>query len=80
MDAAVFTEGAGVWHVNASPSMRSLGEVLKRPDNTFSVLPDDGGSLLEGIGIGPYPSLQDAMEAISRHLGGSCRLVSRKRI
>ena len=28
MDAIVFAQGRGVWHVNASPTMRSLGELL----------------------------------------------------
>jgi hypothetical protein len=77
MDAAVFTEGAGVWHVNASPSMRSLGEVLKQPDNTFLILPDDG-SVLAGIDTGPYRSLDEVITAIGAHLAGTCRLVSRR--
>jgi len=78
MDAKVFYEGSGIWHVNASPSMRSLGAVLEQPDLTVIIEPDEGSNLA-GVAIGPHQSLQDAMNVIAVHLGGDCGYARRKR-
>jgi hypothetical protein len=64
MDATVFPEGRGVWHVNATRTMRSLGEIVQHEDQTFWVLPDDGSDL-QGISGGPHASAEDAMAAIT---------------
>ena len=78
MDAAVFAQGMGLWRVSASPSMRGLGEVLKREDKTFRIVPDEGSDL-EGIVSGPYVSLDAAMAAMGAFLGGQCGLAKSKR-
>jgi hypothetical protein len=75
MDAAVFFQGSGIWQVNATPSMRSIGEVTQGPGKTFRVSSDTEAYALDGIHPGPYPSLEDAFAAIAAHLGGSCRVV-----
>jgi hypothetical protein len=53
--------------VNASPTMRSLGEVIQQPDKTLRIKPDRGSDL-DGIAIGPYQSLKQVMDAIATHL------------
>jgi hypothetical protein len=78
MDAKVYQEGKDVWHVNAFPTMRSLGDVLLRPDKTLRIEPDKGSDL-EGVVPGPYRSIQDAMTAIGAHLGGRCISVRQRR-
>ncbi len=72
MDATVFTQGRGMWHVNASPSMRSLGDLSMEPDRTVTIIPDDEGSGFHGINPGPYATVEDAMAAIGAYLGGKC--------
>jgi hypothetical protein len=72
MDATVFPEGRGIWHVNASPTMRSLGEIIMESQRTAMIVPDDESSLLAGINPGPYSSVEDAMTAIGAYLGGRC--------
>lgn len=72
MDATVFAEGQGIWHVNASPTMRSLGDLVQGADKTVTIRPDDETSALHGVDPGPYGSLEDAMAAIGAHLGGQC--------
>ena len=52
MDATVFAQGRGVWHVNASPTMRSLGDLLMEPDRSLTILADEGSPL---CGISPGP-------------------------
>ena len=79
MDATVFAEGRGVWHVNASPTMRSLGEIVVGPQKTATIVPDDASSLLEGVNPGPYSSVEEAMAAIGVHLGGQCGHARHKR-
>ncbi len=78
MDARVFAEGGGVWHVMASPSMRSLGDLLMAADRTVTIEPDDA-SALNGIDPGPYATLDAAMSAIGAHLGGQCQPARRGR-
>ena len=78
MDVTVFYEGSGVWHVNASPTMRSLGAVLQQLDLTVIIEPDEGSDLA-GVAPGPYPSLQEDMNAMAVHLGGQCGYARRKR-
>ena len=53
MDATVFAEGRGVWHVNASPTMRSLGDLLQGPEKTITIRPGDRTSALHGVDPGP---------------------------
>ncbi len=72
MDATVFSQGRGVWHVNASPTMRSLGDLLMGPRKTITIVADKG-SALHGINPGPYASLERAMAAIATYLAGQCR-------
>jgi hypothetical protein len=79
MDATVFAEGRGVWHVNASPTMRSLGDLLQGPEKTITIRPDDRTSALHGVDPGPYGSLEDAMAAIGAYLGGRCGHARRSR-
>jgi hypothetical protein len=74
VNAVLFVQGGGLWRVNASPTMRSLGEVTRGPDKTFTVASDAEAYALDGIHPGPYASLDDAMAAIAAHLGGSCRI------
>jgi hypothetical protein len=64
MDAAVFSIGKGLWHVNTSPTMRDLGEIIRSADGTFTLVPDEGAAL-EGMAVGPYPSLDKARDAIA---------------
>ena len=71
MDSTIFWEGSGVWHVLTSPTMRSLGEVLKQADGSLKIDPDVGSDIA-GIGPGPYGTLEEVMGAIAAHLGGSC--------
>ena len=78
MDATVFPEGRGVWHVNTTRTMRSLGEIVQREDQTFWILPDEGSDL-QGISGGPHASAEDAMAAIGAHLHGTCIFAGRKR-
>ena len=78
MDATVFSHGHGVWHVNASPTMRSLGELLMGPDQTITILPEER-SALHGVSPGPYGSVEDAMTAIGKYLAGQCRHARRGR-
>ncbi len=78
MDAAVFAQGMGLWRVSASPSMRGLGEVLKREDKTFRIVPDEGSDL-EGISAGPYASLDEVTAAMGAFLDGRCGLARSKR-
>ena len=73
MDAVVFPQGKGFWRVNAYPSMRDLGEIIRDAEGTFTLVPDEGAAL-EGIAAGPYTSLEKAQQAIAEHLGGSCRV------
>jgi hypothetical protein len=73
MDATVFTQGRGIWHVNASPTMRSLGDLLAGPDRTLTIVPDDEGSALHGVNPGPYATVEEAMAAIGAYLKGQCR-------
>jgi len=77
MDAKVYSEAPGIWHVNAFPTMRSLGEVIRHPDKTLRIKPDRGSDL-DGVSPGPYPSLQEAMDAIALHLDGQCSAVGRR--
>ena len=46
MDATVFSQGRGIWHVNASPTMRSLGELLMDSDKIVTIFPDSGSRYL----------------------------------
>jgi hypothetical protein len=78
MDATVFSQGRGVWHVNASPTMRSLGELLMGSDQTVTILPD-ARSALHGVSPGPYGSVEAAMTAIGKYLAGECRHARRGR-
>ena len=78
MDATVFSQGRGLRRVNASPTMRSLGELLMGPDKTISILPDER-SALHGVSPGPYGSVEDAMAAIGKYLAGQCRHARRGR-
>jgi hypothetical protein len=78
MDATVFSQGRGVWHVNASPTMRSLGELLMGSDQTVTILPDEA-SALHGVSPGPYGSVDEAMTAIATYLAGECRHARRGR-
>ncbi len=76
MDATVFAQGHGVWHVNACPTMRSLGDLLMEPDRSLTILADEGSPLC-GISPGPYAALDLAMKAIATHLGGRCEPAKR---
>ncbi len=78
MDAAVFAQGMGLWRVSASPSMRGLGEVLKREDKTLRIMPNEGSDV-EGISAGPYASLYEAMAAMGAFLDSRCGLARTKR-
>jgi hypothetical protein len=40
MDAVVFWDGPGFWHVNERPSMRSLGEIALAGENHYTIDPD----------------------------------------
>jgi hypothetical protein len=77
MDATVFPQGNGFWRVNASPSMRDLGEITRAADGAFTVEPDEASDLV-GVPTGPYASLDDALSAIAAHLQGQCRLVRKR--
>ena len=79
MDATVFPEGQGVWHVNASPTMRSLGEIVVGRHKTATIVPDDASLMLEGVNPGPYGSVDEAMAAIGAYLAGQCRHARRGR-
>ena len=76
MDATVFAQGQGVWHVNAHPTMRSLGDLLMEPDRSLTILADEGSPLC-GISPGPYAALNIAIDAIATHLGGRCEPAKR---
>jgi hypothetical protein len=76
MDATVFAQGRGVWHVNASPTMRSLGDLLMEPDWSLTILADEGSPLC-GINPGSYAALNIAIDAIATHLGGRCEPAKR---
>ena len=78
MDATVFSQGRGIWHVNASPTMRSLGELLMDSDKIVTIFPDEG-SILRGVRPGPYSTIDEAMTAIGTYLAGQCRYARRKR-
>jgi len=78
MDAKIFSEAPGVWHVNASPTMRSLGEVIRQPDKSLRIKPDRGSDL-EGVASGPYPSIKEVVDAVASYLGGECSMVGRRR-
>jgi hypothetical protein len=78
MDTTVFSQGRGVWHVNASPTMRSLGELLMGSNQTVTILPDER-SALHGVSPGPYGSVEAAMTAIGLYLAGECRHARRGR-
>jgi hypothetical protein len=39
MNAKVFYQDKGVWHVNAFPTMRSLGKVVTGTDKTLGIKP-----------------------------------------
>ena len=79
MDATVFAQGRGVWHVNASPTMRSLGDLLMGADQTVTIVPDDELSALHGVNPGPYATVEDAMAAVGAFLEGQCRPAPRGR-
>lgn len=79
MDSTIFSQGRGVWHVNASPTMRSLGDLLMGPRKTITIVPDEGAAL-HGINPGPYTSLEGAMAAIATYLAGQCRHAPRARL
>jgi hypothetical protein len=52
-----------------------LGTIRQTPQlNEFTIVPEPGAPL--GGPYGPYPTLDAAMWAIERHLGGACELVS----
>jgi hypothetical protein len=76
MDAKVYSEAPGIWHVNAFPTMRSLGEVMRQPDTTLKIRPERGSDL-EGVAPGPCPSIKEVADAIAVHLGGQCSVVGR---
>ncbi len=78
MDATVFNEGGGAWHVNASPTMRSLCELIQAADKTITIIPDEEASALVGIKLGPYETVEQAMAAIGTHLGGRCTHARRR--
>lgn len=71
MDATIFWEGSGVWHVLTSPTMRSLGDVIRQADGSLTI-EADVGSDIDGMVLGPYGNLEDVMSAIAAHLGGRC--------
>jgi hypothetical protein len=79
MDATVFSGGRGVWQVNASPTMRSLGHLIMGRDRTVRVVPDERSSVLHGVNPGPYGSVEEAMAAIGIYLGGQCGHAGRVR-
>ena len=78
MDATMFNEGRGIWHVAASPSMRDLGDLVQGEDGTVVIEPD-AGSDLQGMPCGPYATMEEAMAAIGTHLGGQCRHAPKRR-
>ncbi len=78
MDATLFNEGHGVWHVAAAPSMRGLGDLVQGEDGTVVIAPD-AGSDLQGMPCGPYATVAQAMAAIGTHLGGQCRPAPQRR-
>jgi hypothetical protein len=78
MDAKVFYQEKGVWHVNASPTMRSLGVVLENGDKSLRIEPEEGSNL-DGVATGPYRSIEEVMDAIAAYLGGKCNSVWRRR-
>ena len=53
---------------------RALGVIRQTSSNEFTIVPDSGAQL--GGPYTPYPTLDAAMWAIERHLGGACELVS----
>jgi hypothetical protein len=54
---------------------RFLGTIRQTPRlNEFTIVPEPGAPL--GGPYAPYPTLDAAMWAIERHLGGACELVS----
>jgi hypothetical protein len=75
VDAVVFWDGPGFWHVNEQPSMRSLGEIARTGEDEYIIDPDSH-SALSGISAGPYRSLDEALLAIGSHLEGRCTLKS----
>jgi hypothetical protein len=79
MDAVLFSQGRGMWHVNASPTMRSLGDLLRSPDKGLTIVPDDEQSALHGVNAGSCPTLEEAMATIGTHLGGRCAHARRGR-
>ncbi len=78
MDATVFAEGHGVWHVAASPSMRGLGDLVQAQDGSVTIEPD-AGSDLKGIHGGPYATVAEAMATIGVCIGGQCQHAPRRR-
>ena len=65
---------AGTWMLSDRLG-RPLGTITEVSPSSF-VINATRGSKLAGVGTASFPSLNDAMTAIARHMKGECQLTS----
>jgi hypothetical protein len=64
----------GTWTLNDRLG-RPLGTITEASSSLFIIHPDRNSGLSK-IGIANFPSLDEAMSAIARHMKGECQLSS----
>jgi hypothetical protein len=69
-------EGAGLWQLTDLLG-RSMGHIQREAPGKFIVTPE-GQALetMEGMNLGPFVTLDDALSEIETHTRGVCRLDS----
>ena len=57
---------------------RALGKITVGPEMIMFKIQASSGTRLFGVSPGPYATLEHALDQISRHVQGQCRVVDRK--
>ncbi len=57
---------------------RDLGKITAGPEKMMFKIQASSGTRLFGVSPGPYATLEHALDQISRHVQGQCRVLDRK--
>ena len=74
VDVTIRPSRPTTWDIEEKDADSRLLGTIVQSGNTFLVMAGKD-NILTGISLGPYPSKEDAMDAIGKSLGGTCEVL-----
>ena len=75
-DTVITPAGSENWSVSVLPTHDVVGHIDQKL--TIFSIHANKGTVLDGVSMGPYNTINDAMDAIAAHTGGDCRKLNPK--